>query len=180
MKKMMFAFAMLMQPFIWGDNDPAQIYIGEMKCHFRHEEYSRPFGLFFLKRSFSEESNTFLDRCCLISLEEGAFYLEHVSFLQEDQNEFIVSNQGSELAGEGEFVGLPWDWSTFHELLQFEGEADMSIEIDNTQLENGVIHSMTKLFFEGESHCFATFSAYLYPVDPQVLEGFFHESEDCQ
>ena len=180
MKKMMFAFAMLMQPFIWGGDDSVRFYIGEMTCHFSHEEHSRPFGLFFLKRSFSDESNTLLDRCCLVSLEEGAFYLDHVSFLQEDPNEFIVSNQSSDLAGEGEFVGLPWDWSTLHEFLQFEGEADVSMEINNTQLENGVIHSISQLFFEGESHYFATFSAYLYPVDSQVLERFFHESEDCQ
>jgi len=135
-----------------------------------------------MKRVSSPDEMTITDSCVIASPEEGTFSFVHVSLLQDDPNEFVVSNPDSEFFGEGELVGFPWDWTTMHERLEFDNEGSVSIEVENKRLENGLIHSKAKIFFgvndEEEPRYFATFSTYLYPIDPTVVQLAFQNFEE--
>lgn len=176
MKKMLLTFALMLQSLMSAQEASTEFYMGEMKCHYANEQYPAPFGLFFLKRVYSPEDQSIQDTCFLTSTEEGNFHFEHISFLQEDPNEFIASNPDADFVAEGEMIGFPWKWSELHEHLEFEKNGGVIIDIQNKRLENGTIISLAHLFFDeegdGQRHFFATFSAHLYPVDPEIVKAF--------
>lgn len=179
MKKILFMFAVFLQAFLWGDVPKEAFYMGEMKCQYLHEDAPGHFGIFFLKRSCTGEDNQTIDSCLLVSPEEGTFSFQHVAVAQEDPNEFFASNPDSEFFGEGEIVGFPWDWTELRECLEFDNDGGVIVRVENNQLENGAIQSKARIFFKDdetdEPHYFATFSAYLYPIDPSVIHLMLHD-----
>ena len=182
MKKFMLIGAILIQPFLWSFAPEKLFYMGEMQCQYVHEDQPEPFGLFFMKRVSCPENNTMTDSCLLVSPDEGTFGFVHVSLLQDEPNEFIASNPDSEFIGEGELVGFPWKWTEWREHLEFDSDGSVAIDVENIELENGAIHSKAKIFFnesgDGNSRHFATFSAYLYPIDPTVVEVLLKSWEE--
>ena len=179
MKKMLLMFALVLQPFIWGEVEKEAFYMGEMKCQYLHENTPEHFGIFFLKRSSSDNDSLIVDSCLLVSPEEGTFSFQHIAVPQDDPNEFLISNPESEFFGEGEIVGFPWDWTEFRECLKFDTDGGVIVRVENTQLDNGAIVSKARIFFKDdeseEAKYFATFSAYLYPIDPRIIDTMMHE-----
>ncbi|MCB1083166.1 MAG: hypothetical protein KDK61_02550 [Simkania sp.] len=179
MKKMLLMFAVFLQPFLWGEPSKEAFYMGEMKCQYLHENNPEHFGIFFLKRSGLNEDGLIIDSCLLVSPEEGIFSFQHVAVPQDDPNEFLASNPESEFIGEGEIVGFPWDWTELRECLEFDADGGVIVRVENIQLENGAIVSKARIFFKDdedeEAKYFATFSAYLYPIDPSVIDVMLHD-----
>lgn len=179
MKKILFMFAVFLQAFLCGDVTKEAFYMGEMKCQYIHEDVPGHFGIFFLKRSCTGEENYTIDSCLLVSPEEGIFSFQHVAVPQEDPNEFLASNPDSEFFGEGEIVGFPWNWTELRECLEFDNDGGVIVRVENNQLEDGAIQSKARIFFKDdetdELHYFATFSAYLYPIDPAVIYMMLNE-----
>ena len=178
MKKILCVLAVLFQPFLFGEVIKEAFYMGEMKCQYIHEEFPEHFGIFFLKRSCSSD-NLAIDSCLLVSPGEGTFSFQHVAMHQDDPNEFFASNPDSEFIGEGEIVGFPWSWTELRECLEFDNDGGVIVKVENSQLGNGAIQSKARIFFKDdeteELQYFATFSAYLYPIDPSVIHLMLHD-----
>ncbi len=159
---------------LWGEiSEFNTFFLGEVKIHYTDKEDAQPFGLFLLKRHFSPEKNVFIDSCYLIAPEEGTFYFELISSLQEDPNEFLVSSPNSNLVGKGELIGSIWEWTKQKENMSFEGDDTVIIQVRNSMLENGTFSFSTQIYFqEGEFfNLFATFTSLLYPVSSEVIES---------
>ena len=175
MKKSVFIFALFFNlSLLWGRlPESDSFFFGEVKIHYTDKEHSEPFGLFLLKRHFSPKKNVFIDACYLVSPEEGTFHFELISSLQEDPNEFLVSSPNSNLVGKGELIGSIWEWTKQKEEMNFKGDNTIVIQIRNSMLDNGVLSSLTQIYFqEGEIlNLFATFTAHLYPVKAEVIKN---------
>jgi hypothetical protein len=166
----------------FGFSSEPTLYIGEMKGQYVHIDEPEHFGFFFMKQEFCESEATIIDSCLLGSPNEGIIDFVHVSLLQENPNECIASNPNSEFLGEGELIGFPWNWEGLHEQLEFDNT--VSIEVENKKLPKGAVHSKARIFFENEEseqlEYFATFAAYLYPIESEIIKTFLKKERSLE